>query len=92
MRSFSSPALNSLPYFIDRRSPFLLTHPVLNGCHYLVCYVLDPDKEGDREIRIRKLLFPGHRPESVLKVIVLNTAVSLDLPVTAMMVSEKKSL
>ncbi len=56
-----------------------------------VRHVDDLADEGDAEARRGNLLGVGHGPETVLKIIVLDAAVLLDGPVTAVVVGENQS-
>ena len=74
----------------DHRFPLLLVHRRLEVLEYQSCNVFHPLEETDGQSWIGQFLGPGHRPESVLEIVVLDAAVPLDKAVAAVVVGQDK--
>ena len=71
--------------------PLLLGHGFVVALQHGFGDILHPLQETDAQSPVREFLAPVHGPESVLQVVVLDAAVTLDISVSAVMVGKEQS-
>ncbi len=76
---------------LDARRPTSFVHPFPHAFQHLGGDILHPYEERHRKTGVRQLLLGRESPETVGQVIVLQTAVALNLVVAAMVVGQQQS-
>ena len=71
--------------------PALLTHRIVQLRKNPIRYIFDPPDKSYGQSGSRNLLLVGHRPETILQVVVLYTAVLLNRPIPAVVVGQHQS-
>ena len=77
---------------LDDRIALRFRHPGLIALEDQVRHFVHMVQETDGQALVRQLLLAVHRPETIFQVIVVHTAVTLDIAVTTVMVRQEKAL